>query len=289
MPHVTPAALLQDARTRGYGIPNLWGGSTEQVLGHLAAAEDTEAPLFLCYNSGLCPHLPIEIGVPLIVSAARHAKVPVATILDHGADFEAAAKCIHYGISGVMFDGSQLPYEENVRQTRDIVRLAHLLGVSVEAELGEVGGSAVETGEASPQSVMTDPEQAADFVARTGVDALAISFGNVHGRYTGEPALDLDRVRSIASRVDVPLVMHGASGLRDDAYPPLIAAGISKINYYTAMARTAAENLRQRTAAAGDDLVAHRLIEWNLAHYREETRKLLTVLGGTGKAPALRA
>ena len=287
MAHVTLTEVLRDARQRKYGIPNLWGGSVEKVIGHVRAAEAKRSPLIMCYNHGLCPLLPVEIGVPLIVNAARHAEVPVATILDHGSDFQMILKCIHHGISSVMFDGSALDYEENVRQTAEVARIAHPLRVSVEGELGAVGGSAIETGGYSEaKSVMTDPGQASDFVRRTGVDALAISFGNVHGRYEGTPSLDLDRVRRIAASVDVPLVMHGASGLADRDYAGIIESGISKINYYTAMAVKAAENTRQKTAQACKDLVCHNLMAWNIEFYIEETNKLLDLLGCSGKAPA---
>jgi len=285
MAHVSLKELLTDARARAFGIPNLWGGSIEAVIGHVRAAEASRSPLILCYNRELCPQLPLEIGVPLIVNAARLAAVPVATILDHGADLETILKSIRLGLSSVMFDGSRLEYEENVRQTAEVVRIAHPLGVSVEGELGAIGGSSIETGGYSDvESVKTDPEQAADFVRKTGVDALAISFGNVHGPYRGAPALDLDRVRRIAGLVDVPLVMHGASGLADEQYPAIIASGISKINYYTAMAVKAAENMRMRTARDRKDLVYHKLVAWNIEVFIQETNRLLDLLGCSGKA-----
>jgi fructose-bisphosphate aldolase class II len=285
MPHVSLKCILHDATRRHYGVPNLWGGNLEKVIGYIKAADKVKAPLIICYNKGLCPDIPIEINMPLLVKAAEYAKAPIATILDHGEDLDEVVSAISYGASSVMFDGSQLRYEENVSRTREIVDYAHARGVDVEAELGAVGGSAIESGGYSDiKSVFTDPEQALDFVKRTGVDALAISFGNAHGQYKGKPRLDIDRVKKVAAIVDIPLVMHGASGLKDSDYGNVIDAGISKINYYTTMGLSSAANLRRKAARAGDDLVCHKIVQWNIDFITKETEDLLVLLRGAGKA-----
>lgn len=292
MPLVSAGELLVDARARKYGVPNLLAGNVEMILGQVRAAEAENAPLMLAFNQGVTPQIPLEIGVALMVNAARLAKVPVATILDHGHTLEDIVKTIQLGSSSVMFDGSHLPYEENVRQTGEVVRVAHAVGVSVEAELGSVGGSSVELGYASssdenddPTHCFTDPDLAVDFVQRTGIDALAISFGNVHGIYRGEPRLDLERVRQIYARVKIPLVMHGASGLTKSDYGHLIDCGISKINYYTAMARGASQGLKQMLNQADEEtMIYHQTIAWGIDYFYGETRKLLSLLRGTGKA-----
>jgi fructose-bisphosphate aldolase class II len=292
MPLVSAKEILMDARARKYGIPNLLAGNVEMILGQVRAAEAENAPLMLAFNQGVTPQIPLEIGVPLMVTAARLATVPVATILDHGHTLEDIVKTIQLGSSSVMFDGSDLPYEENVRQTCEIVRVAHALGVSVEAELGSIGGSSIELGYATPASTeedpthfFTDPDLTVDFVRRTGIDSLAISFGNTHGPYRGEPHLDLDRVRQIYARVEIPLVMHGASGLADTDYGNLIDSGISKINYYTAMARGASQDLKQVVNQADEEtMIYHQTIAWGINYFYQETRKLLSLLRGTGKA-----
>jgi fructose-bisphosphate aldolase class II len=177
-----------------------------------------------------------------------------------------------------MFDGSHLPYEENVRQTKEVVRVAHAVEVCVEAELGSVG---LERG--GPDSTLTDPALAVDFVEKTGVDTLAISFGNAHGVYRGEPNLDLDRVRKIHSLVDIPLVMHGASGLAEDEYPRIVASGISKVCYYTAMGIGAARVLGDTLANAGQDsVVYHQLISQAIDYFCAYTGKLVDLLGCSG-------
>jgi fructose-bisphosphate aldolase class II len=265
MPLVGIKEILTEARLRRYGVLSLLSGNLDMVVGQIAADEEHCAPLILVFNQEETPKAPLELGMPLLVSAARRAKVPVATTLDHGDNLESEVRAIHLGTSSVMFDGSTLLNEENVRQTQEVVRIAHTLGVSVEAELGSIAGSLVVTGDVAdpaavsddddPGSLFNDPELALDFVEKTGVDALAISYGNLHGPYQGKPNLDLDLVREISVQVDVPLVMHGASGLADNEYQKIIESGISKVCYYTTMGKRAADEIREMLMDAGQDRV----------------------------------
>jgi fructose-bisphosphate aldolase class II len=293
MPLVSIREILTEARRKRYGVLSLLGGNLDMVLGQVAAAEKVRAPLILAFNQEVTSKVPMELGMPLLVSVARRARVPVATILDHGGSLEAVVQAIHLGTSSVMFDGSALSYEENVKQTRDVVRVAHILGVSVEAELGSIGGSAVEGGGAgaraletecgSAESAFTDPELAVDFVARTGIDALAISFGNVHGAYHGEPNLDLSLVRRIHSLVEIPLVMHGASGLADGEYQKIVESGISKVCYYSAMGKKVSDEIRRKLAAPEHDAtVYHEIIAWTIDSFREDTERVMALVGCAG-------
>mgnify|MGYP005848649431 FL=1 len=287
MPLASIGEILVEARKRRYGVLSLLAGNLEMVIGQVSAAEELRAPLILAFSQELTPQVPLELAMPCLVHAARCARVPVATILDHGRDLETIVRAIHLGTSSVMFDGSALPYEENVRSTREVVRFAHALGVSVEAELGTVVGSA---GDASSEAsgadgLFTDPDLAADFVQRTDVAALAISFGNVHGRYQAKPRLDLRLLRRIHSRVAVPLAMHGASGLADGLYPEIVASGISKVCYYTAAGIRAANDLRQMLTHAGEGEVCyHEVIARAVTFFREDTKNLIRLVGCTGKA-----
>ncbi|MFW6181397.1 MAG: class II fructose-bisphosphate aldolase, partial [Spirochaetota bacterium] len=206
-------------------------------------------------------------------------------ILDHGRSLEEVVRAIHLGISSVMFDGSCLPYEENVRRTREVVAVAHAAGVDVEGELGAIPGSAVSAEGGGTDAAFTDPGRAVDFVRSTGVDALAISFGNVHGVYRGSPRLDLERVRRTSSLVDVPLVMHGGSGLGGGDYAELVDCGIAKFGYYTALARGACEHLRALLCGAGrKDTAYHDLLSGTIDYFYEETKKLLDYLRAPGHA-----
>lgn len=285
MAHVGAAQILGHGRRHGYGVPCLLAGNLEMMIGAVAAAQEANAPLILAYNAAVTPMIPMKIAAPAMVQLAADATVPVATILDHGLDLENVARAIDLGLSTVMFDGSHLPYAENVRQTRAVVRLAHAAGVDVEGELGAIGGSSAELGSGEAAGAFTDPALVREFAAETGVDVLAISFGNRHGVYGAVPMLDLDRVRTIAADVDTPLAMHGASGLADDLYAAVIDAGVSKINYYTSMARAVTKRLCDRLQVSPEfDLVYHHVIEWSTEEFRVETGRLLAVLGAEGQA-----
>jgi fructose-bisphosphate aldolase class II len=285
MPLVGTREILVKAREKRYGVPSLLAGNLEMVIGAITAAEEQKSPLILAFNQEVTPKVPMELGIPMSVNAARRARVPVAVILDHGHSLAEVLKAIQLGAPSVMFDGSSLPYEENVKQTREVVRVAHALGVCVEAELGSIAGSASEIGGSGPEppSRFTDPEVAVDFVARTGVDTLAISFGNAHGVYKGEPRLDLDLVRKIHSMVDIPLVMHGASGLAEDEYGKIVESGISKVCYYTAMGMGAANDLSHMLAnAERGSIVYHHLISRAIDYFYADTKRLLDLLGCSG-------
>lgn len=190
--------------------------------------------------------IPVMLGMPerfilnyydgaTMAAACRHmiknAKTPVNIHLDHGKSFDGVMYALKAGFSSVMFDGSSLDYEENVAQTAEIVKIAHAMGVSVEGELGYVGRVGQDVVDASG---FTSPDQAEDFVGRTGVDALAIAIGNQHGQYKGTPKLDFDRLKAIRSRVGCGLVLHGGSGIADEDFVEAIRCGINKINIYTA-------------------------------------------------------
>lgn len=282
MTHVTLKQVLGPARAGGYGVLSLLAGNLEMIVGAVQAAEETGAPLILAFNAQMVPEIPMEFALPVAINAAQRAHVPIATILDHGDSVESIVRAIRLGCSSVMFDGSALPYEDNVARTGEVVGLAHAVGVSVEAELGSIGGSALEAAGGSEESILTDPGMAEEFAVRTGTDALAVSVGNMHGVYRGEPRIDLDRVRGIFARVRVPLVLHGASGLSDEMYPRLVAAGISKVCYYTAMGLAATADLRQFFEEVPKGLAYHRLVSRSTGFFRRETSKLIGLVGGEG-------
>jgi len=295
MPLVGIKKILTKARDERYGVLSLLAGNLEMVIGQIAAAEEQRSPLILAFNQGVTPELPIELAMPFIAGAAEQASVPVATILDHGHGLEDIIPAMQFGSSSVMFDGSNLPYDENVRRTKEIVKIAHVFGVDVEAELGQIAGSSVQidpdsTVTAAPQTekpndAFTDAELAADFVRRTGVDALAISLGNAHGSYQGTPNLNLDLVRKVHSLVDVPLVMHGASGLGDTAYTRIIDSGISKICYYTAMGNHVSNEIRQMLVDSEQNSTGyHETISRTIDFFRADTTRVMALVGCVGVA-----
>lgn len=180
-----------------------------------------------------------------MVQLAKQAKVPVCVHLDHGSSFDACVKAMHLGFTSVMYDASAKSFEENVNETKEIVKIAHSLGVSVEAELGHIFTSSIGGGEGrgplgaedfnSLDDAYTNPDLAKEFVERTQVDALAIAFGTTHGVYLTKPELDLNRITEVKNKIDIPFVMHGGSGLSEAEFKEAINNGITKINYFTYM------------------------------------------------------
>ncbi len=277
--------ILNDAKENGYGIPCLAGTNLEIIVGIIKAAEEKRSPLIICYNKQLSPGIPSDLLISLIVHSAEIAEVPVCTILDHGSDFKLIMKSIHLGMSSIMYDGSGLPLSENIEKTKEIVKIAHSLGIPVEAELGGVGGSALEaTTTSSKETILTNPEEAVEFVKETEIDALAIAFGNVHGKYSGKPELDLEMVMKISSIIDIPLVMHGASGLSFNQYDSIIKSGISKINYFSAICRDSYTNLKDFIETSKEDAFCINAIPATIDFWKIETMKLLDILNCSGKS-----
>jgi len=276
--------LQRIARKHRYAIPHLLGGNLEMTFGEIRAAEALDSPLALGLAPEVFASVPMEIAFPMILNAAERAAVPVAVQLEHGKTDAQIERALRLGVRSVMFDGSDLPFEENVARTREIVTKAHALDACVEAELGYVGGSALRGSTAVPAGYATDPDLVPDFVARTGVDTLAISFGNVHGRYRGEPKIDLELVERIAAITDTPLVMHGGSGLPDDAYQAIVAAGISNIHFYSGIAMRAWAALKKEIGDEDHRPPYHEVVAHAIDFFERETRHVIGLLGSAGRA-----
>ena len=215
-----------------FNTPNL-----ECLLAVLGAAEKLNVPVIIAHAQCHESVSPIQKIGPVMVELAKRASVPVCVHLDHGEDFDYCKQAIALGFTSVMIDYSTLPYEDNVKGTAEVVAYAHARGVDVEAELGALPareGGGGET-DADPVALYTKPELVPDFLARTGVDALAIAFGTAHGIYKKTPVLNLDIIDEVRKVTEVPLVMHGGSGISHEVYRDVIRRGINKINYYTYM------------------------------------------------------
>lgn len=245
--------ITRDALRRRYAVGAFNCLSVENVMGAVAAAEELHSPIILQLAEVQFPEAPMELMAPVFLRAARDAKVPVAVHLDHGRSIETCIRAVREGFTSVMFDGAELPFEENAEQTRLVVRLAHAAGVDVEAELGRVGdtGFGGEGTAAAAADVFTDVEESARFIARTGTNALAIAIGNLHGRYTATPRLNIARLREIHARNAVPLVLHGGSGTSEEDFKACIRNGICKINVATAIQIAAAEAVAEYLARGG--------------------------------------
>lgn len=206
------------------------------------AAETTRMPVILMLGEPMLEFADLEMLSTIAKSAARRSSLPIAVTLDHGKNLENIRRCIELGIS-VMVDGSALPYEENVKLTKTVVEMARETGVSVEGELGSLSG--IEDVENEATEFLTDPDLAAEFTARTGVDALAVAIGNCHGKYLRPPVLDIQRLRRIRERVAVPIVLHGGSDLPLDMSREAIENGIRKFNVGTDLKYAFCEEMKR--------------------------------------------
>lgn len=237
--------VLNEAKNNKYGVGAFNVPNLESIMAVIQTAEEENIPVILQHAEVHEDLISIDIIGPIMLEMAKKATVPVCVHLDHGASFELCMQAIRLGFTSIMYDASDKSFEENLKETKEIVRIAHAAGVSVEAELGHVFTSAVGGGEGrgpidlsyyeSEADCYTDPEQAKYFIEHTGVDALAISFGTTHGVYLTEPTLDLSRISKIKEKIDIPFVMHGGSGVSDADFRIAIQNGISKINYFTYM------------------------------------------------------
>lgn len=234
------------AHKKGFAIPhfNVW--NAEMLMGVIDAAEETKAPIIISFGTGFIGNTIFEEFAPMMVSMAKNASVPVITHWDHGRSMEIVQNAYNYGMNSVMRDASAFPFEENIKLTKEVVDFFHPLGVPVEAELGHVGNETIYE-EALSDYHYTDPSQAAEFVERTGCDSLAVAIGNVHGVYSSEPKIAFDVLEKVRKAVDIPIVLHGASGIPDDDIKTSISLGISKINIHTELCLAAMDAIRNNT------------------------------------------
>ena len=231
--------ILALAESKGIAVGAFNAAGLECIEAIFAAAEELDMPFVLMFAQLHEPWMHLKTIGPIMVDVAKKSPVPVCVMLDHGEDLDYLKQALDLGFTAIMYDGSTLPYEENVANTKQAVALARRYGASVEAELGSMGrreyGAGNRSGDEDETKIYTDPQQARAFVEATGIDALACSFGTTHGIFLKAPKLDFDVVRNVRRLTNIPIVMHGASGVSTEDLHRSIDAGVSKINYYTYM------------------------------------------------------
>ena len=235
--------LLKKAQEEKYAVGSFSIANMEMILGVVKAAEEMNSPIILQIAEVRLNHSPLEIIGPCMIAAAKNAKVPVAVHLDHGTTLPCIEKALELGFTSVMFDGSHLPFEENVEMTKKVVALARKYGAATEAEIGCVGGS--EDGSVDIAMRCTSPSQAKEFYEKTDVDALAIAIGNAHGFYKEAPELRFDILEDVAQTVSVPLVLHGGTGIEPEDFIKCHQKGIKKINIATATFACCEKSVRE--------------------------------------------
>lgn len=230
---VPMADILNKANEEGYAVGGFNINNMEFLQGIIWAAEETKSPLILQTSEGALRYIGMDYVIGMVEAATKNTTIPVALHIDHGSSFESIMECIRNGYSSVMIDGSHYPFEENIELTRKVVEAAHAVGVTVEAELGQLGGVEDDVSVDDEDATLTDPDQALEFVEKTGVDALAVAIGTAHGVYKGEPELDFDRLKAIKEKIKMPIVLHGASGVSEADVKKAVSLGVNKVNVNT--------------------------------------------------------
>jgi len=233
MPLVSMNEFLPRAKAEKFAVGQFNLNNLEFAQAIVEAAMEEKSPFIFGVSEGALRYMGIEFTVALAEAAAKKSGLPIALHLDHGSSFDVAMKCIRAGFTSVMFDGSHYPFEENVRLTKEIVKVAHAMGVSVEGELGTIGGVEDDVSVDEADAALAKPEEAIRFYEETGVDALAIAVGTAHGMYKAEPKIRHDIIEEVSRAIPVPLVLHGGSGVPDDQIRKSIEFGIAKINVNT--------------------------------------------------------
>lgn len=255
----------------------------EGLTGTLEAAEELHQPVIVQFaqvHEGL---IPLKVLGPVMVLLAEDAEVPVCVHLDHGEDLNYLKQALDMGFTSVMFDGSALDFEKNIAMTGMAVEMAKSYGASVEAEIGSLGreefASIGGEGEAL-KSMYTDPDEAKEFVERTGIDALACSFGTVHGLYLTKPKLDFDIISAIRDKAKIPVVMHGGSGVSEQDFKECIRRGVRKINYYTYAAKAGGEAVRSRCLEADGVVYFHDVAAWGREAMKADVKEAMRIFAG---------
>jgi fructose-bisphosphate aldolase class II len=283
MPLVTSKEILQRAFEEHYAIGAFNANNMEQIQAIVEAAQEERAPVILQVSQGAIRYAGLEMAAGMVKIIASQVDIPVVLHLDHGTSFEQNMLCLRAGFTSLMFDGSKLPFEENVAITRKICEVAHAVGIPVEAELGQVLQI---TDKVTPEDVeraMTDPDQAAEFIKLTGADSLAVAIGSIHAMRSQEATLDIDRLKAIRKKVNVPLVLHGSSGVKNESLLEAIENGISKINVATYLNQAFMRGLREGLEKMPDEVDPRKVLAISREYVKEAVREKIRLFGSAGR------
>lgn len=283
MPLVTSKQLLLDAQKGGYAVGAFNVENMEMVQAVVAAAEELQSPVIMQTTPSTVKYADLAYFYANVKVAAEKASVPVVMHLDHGNSFELAMQALRTGYTSIMIDGSHESFEDNIKVSKAVADACHPSGVTVEAELGKVGGKEddLDGGEGDPY---TNPEEAVEFVNRTGIDALAVAIGTAHGVYKGIPKLDVERLSEIRKVVSIPLVLHGTSGVPDEAVKECIKRGICKVNYATDLRIAFSKGVNEVLHEKPDTIDPKKYNSQGREEVKEYVMSKMKVCGSVGKA-----
>ncbi len=274
--------ILLPAKEGGYGVGFFNAVNVEMARAIIETAEELHAPVMVGTAEILLPVMGLERVAEYLIPMAKKASVPVCVHYDHGLTFEKCMEALNLGFTSIMYDCSTACYEENVEKVAEIVKICHAVHVTVEGELGHVGDNAGSGKLENPSDYFTDPETAKDFAAKTGIDALAVAIGNAHGDYTFPPKLDFERIQTIAKKTNLPLVLHGGSGLSDEDFQKAVKLGVSKINIFTDIDKAGKRGLEAGIAAGEKSMMG--LIPYEIAEMKKVVKEKILLFGSDAKA-----
>ncbi|MCL1919007.1 MAG: class II fructose-1,6-bisphosphate aldolase [Peptococcaceae bacterium] len=284
MGFVSMKELLAKAQAGKYAVGAFNCNNMEIVQAIVAAAEAERAPVVIQASQGAIKYAGIDYIAGLTRIAAEKATIPIALHLDHGTSFEQCLLCLRAGFSSVMIDGSKHVLEDNIALTQKVIDTVRPVGLSVEGELGKIGGTEDDITVADRDAMFTDPDEAERFWKATNVDALAVAIGTAHGRYKGVPKLDFDRLKEIKKRVDAPIVLHGSSGVPDEAIREAISLGVAKVNIDTNIREAFTNIMREKLMANPEDVDVRKVLGPAREGMIDVVREKIRLFGSNGKA-----
>ncbi len=276
--------ILLPAKDGGYGVGFFNAVNVEMARAIIETAEEMRAPVMVGTAEVLLPTTALERVAEYLIPMAKKASVPVCVHYDHGLTFEKCMEALKLGFTSVMYDCSTASYEKNVGKVAEMVKICHAMGVTVEGELGHVGDNAGAGKLENPSDYFTDPDTAADFAAKTGVDALAVAVGNAHGDYAFPPKLDFERIQVISEKTDLPLVLHGGSGLSDQDFRRAVSLGVSKVNIFTDIDKAGKRGVEAGIAAGEKSMTG--LIPYEIAEMKKVVKEKILLFGSAERAQA---
>ena len=271
--------VLKKAQDEHYAVGLFNATDSDMLEGVISAAEELNSPIIIGTAEVLLPYGELSLIAPGMLNAAKNAKVPVVLHYDHGLTKERCIEALNLGFSSIMFDGSLGAEDENIAATKEMVEIAHSFGATVEGEIGHVGNA--DLGDNDTDDMYTTPKEATDFIAKTGVDALAIAIGTAHGAYKTKPKLDIERLKEIRAVTNTPLVLHGGSGLSDDDFKNTIKEGIAKVNIFTDLC-VAGENAMKQALSEGKSYLEIRNAK--VKAIKEAAKRKMLLFGSNNKA-----
>ena len=281
---VTSKELLRDAQKHGYAVGAFNTNNLEITHAIIRAAKAKHAPILIQISAGGLRYAGLDFLPMIVRKAAELANVPVALHLDHGPSFEVVMWALRKGFTSVMRDASRLPFDENVAEVVKVVEAAHFVGVPVEAEIGKIIGAEEHVVVSERDALMTDPDEAANFVEASGCDYLAVAIGNAHGFYKGDPKLDFQRLEAIREKVSVPLVLHGASGIPDKQIREAVKCGICKINIDTEIRYAFKQKVSQVLREKPEEIDPRKILGPTIDAMQSVVEHKIQIFGSAGRA-----